>query len=415
MQKNKKIFFDVVQYMEQMLYSFQSTGKVLLSLKETSEIFKPGDMKNTIDKASEEIMYGNQEDIIRCGLRIIEDKYFCRKLSLMHDFLAKAEEIGGNYTDYIDLLLEQRSLWIERISQSEKEKLQKQRSIILSILVSMLICLFVEKMIPNKLGIESTIIYQISGITMFVINILCCLFMLKKLSSNPISEDDNLQSEGKKCLDYVKEYSYKKIIKKSSKYMVVFLSLLICGIIFLKSAFIISGVFVMAIILLRPPIMYRSKYKRLVKELDISYCSWLIEMSLIMQNTTVQDAIMQSASSAPLVLLEPLEQMIFELKDDPTSKKPYLNFLSEFDLPHVHSSMKMLSSISSGSGSNAQEQIKKLLHQNNIVNDKALRLRADDRLAGLYALFLAPQISAGVKLIPDLMMFLLLFLATTKI
>ena len=58
-----KRFADVLEYMDQMLYSFQKTGKILSALQETRESFKEGNMKNCIDKAIEHIVGGKTFDV----------------------------------------------------------------------------------------------------------------------------------------------------------------------------------------------------------------------------------------------------------------------------------------------------------------------------------------------------------------
>lgn len=47
----QKRFADAATYMEQMLYAFQKTGKVLSALKETRETFEPGHMRDIVDEA----------------------------------------------------------------------------------------------------------------------------------------------------------------------------------------------------------------------------------------------------------------------------------------------------------------------------------------------------------------------------
>ena len=44
----QKRFADAAEYMEQMLYAFQKTGKILSALKETREIFEEGKMRSCI-------------------------------------------------------------------------------------------------------------------------------------------------------------------------------------------------------------------------------------------------------------------------------------------------------------------------------------------------------------------------------
>ena len=50
-------FSDLNVYMEQFLYSFQNTRKVLTTLEDTAELFDEGEMKETIAEARDHILY----------------------------------------------------------------------------------------------------------------------------------------------------------------------------------------------------------------------------------------------------------------------------------------------------------------------------------------------------------------------
>ena len=84
----QKRFADVLEYMDQMLYSFQKTGKILSALQETRESFKEGNMKECIDKAIEHIIGGKTFDengaLEKEALEMIEEKYMCDKIVTMH-------------------------------------------------------------------------------------------------------------------------------------------------------------------------------------------------------------------------------------------------------------------------------------------------------------------------------------------
>lgn len=105
-----------------------------------------------------------------------------------------------------------------------------------------------------------------------------------------------------------------------------------------------------------------------------------------------------------------LMELIQAIKIEPNSMRPYSDFLKEYQLPEIHSAMKMLYSISEGTGGNATAQIAEMLKQNEKLLDRSEKMKNDDVLAGMYALFLAPQITAGCKLLVDMMVLLVLYL-----
>lgn len=114
----QKRFADVLEYMDQMLYSFQKTGKILSALQETRESFKEGNMKECIDKAIEHIIGGKTFDengaLEKEALEMIEEKYMCDKIVTMHDLLYNSEDTGGDNKNSILLMLEDIENWKKR-------------------------------------------------------------------------------------------------------------------------------------------------------------------------------------------------------------------------------------------------------------------------------------------------------------
>ena len=92
-------FGDACAYMEQMLYAYESEGKILSALKETREIFESGQMRTLIDQAIVYIETGvssTEKGFLAEGLELIEQRYECTKLHTIHDTLLSLEQHGGN-------------------------------------------------------------------------------------------------------------------------------------------------------------------------------------------------------------------------------------------------------------------------------------------------------------------------------
>ena len=113
----QKRFADASTYMEQMLYAFQKSGKVLSALKETKETFEPGHMRDVIEEAITHLEAGRsytEKGVLRESLDIVEKEYECRKIKTLHELLISAEEYGGEADDSISLLLNDVELWKRR-------------------------------------------------------------------------------------------------------------------------------------------------------------------------------------------------------------------------------------------------------------------------------------------------------------
>ena len=103
------------------------------------------------------------------------------------------------------------------------------------------------------------------------------------------------------------------------------------------------------------------------------------------------------------------------LDKNPESVIPFLDFMKDFDVPEIQSSMKMLYSISSGTGGNPKKQIAEIIRRNNMLLDKSEKNAFENAFAGFYGLFLAPAIVGSGKLLIDMFVFFVLFMGQMQI
>ena len=74
--------------------------------------------------------------------------------------------------------------------------------------------------------------------------------------------------------------------------------------------------------------------------------------------------------------------------------------------------MSMLYSISMGSSNRADQQISELIERNLTMLDVAEKERLANLSSGMYLLFLAPVVTASLKLVTDMAIFMLSFLTS---
>lgn len=165
----------------------------------------------------------------------------------------------------------------------------------------------------------------------------------------------------------------------------------------------------------KPKLSYRSAKQALETEIAIKFPQWLMGISLQLQSNNVQVAIFNSIPTAPTVLKRELRIMQESLDKNPESVIPFLDFMKDFDVPEIQSSMKMLYSISSGTGGNPKKQIAEIIRRNNMLLDKSEKNAFENAFAGFYGLFLAPAIVGSGKLLIDMFVFFVLFMGQMQI
>ncbi len=420
-------FSDLTVYLEQMLYSFKKNPKILYALKDTLEVFpdEKSMMHQDIVKAINIIESSFTKTFKEDGLFEIEKDYGNERLIQVHKFMLKIENLGGNYDSSIMLLLEADRQWTERTGLQMKSVAKQRRDLIMVIVLNILVCAFVLFAFPKDMTIVSYTLYQISTMLLFIASIFIYAKIDKKMGISWLSEEDESEDEDGllKRYDRVKNYNAAEAKKKSFRYaQVPFLCLLVTilyclftgtlktACLFLLAGF--AGAFFVC--LNQHSIGYRLDVRSVTKALEKKFPAWLMEVSLRSQSDNIHRAIMGSMESCPGILKPALKEFIADVEKNPDGMEPYHKFLYEFNVPEIHSAMKMFYSISNGNGGDADEQITELLSRNDKLMDKAEQIKNEDRLASFSSLQYIVVITGIIKLVCDLVLFFIMFFQTTS-
>ena len=366
-------FSDVNIYMEQFMYSFMKTGKVLATLGDVRELFTSGKMSDVINKAIRYIQETYEEtDVEAKALKLVEKEYNYEGLKTMHGFALSVEANGGAYASCMQLILESRRMWADRVYEQMKIRRHQKVLVLMSIMTSLLLCLILYFMTDRMdIDVSSNMFSQIVTFIVLFLDVWIYYFANRKLTVDFLEEDR--KDDGIMVAKYKRFLKYKENPSRHS-------------------------------------LALRLTRRQLTRAIEKEFPRWLLSVSLLLQTENVQVAIFKSLDEAPPLLQEELKKLILELKKDPTGMKPYNEFLGDFNLPEVRSAMKMLFSLSEGTGASASEQIEDIIRRNQYMMDKAEKLHMEDTASGMYALFLAPQLTGGFKLLVDMILLLVVYL-----
>lgn len=424
----QKRFADAASYMEQMLYSFQKTGKVVSALKESREIFGEGQMRRCMDEAILHMELGkpgSAQGILRESLKMIEAHYGCTKLSTVHELLIGAEEYGGDVEDSIVLLLEDIERWKKRGYQLQAEKKKSHTDNMISIVVATLLCavaLYVLDAMQQMFAVESgTDIFSIPVIQ--VSSVLFILILLRIFVKSARSLTDNWLEEIvlhdetyiTRSYDVVMNYDEGRAKKKSVFLAVLPLVAAVWSLAMGKRILGICCILVMAFFLIQHKVGYRLAMKDVTEELYLALPQWLLDMALLLQNNNVQVAIAKSQNSAPAVLKKEIGMLTERLEKMPDKLVSYTAFCENFDLPEMTSCMKMLHAFSESGTGDVGGQMNHLLERVGQMQDMADKIRNGNIAFRMKLIFSYPVIAATAKLLLDLsigMMFMMQILGS---
>lgn len=411
----QKRFGDVATYMEQLLYSFQKTGKVVSALKETREIFAEGQMRQALDGALRHLEWGrpkSDQGILRESLYSIEAVYDCGKLHLVHELLVNAEEYGGEVEKSILLMLEDIEHWKRRGYHLQAEKKKSHTDNIVSIVVAIILCVIaltvldsMKEMFAAGSFVE---VFQIPFIQ--VSSVLFLIFLLYVFAKSSGNLTDNWLKDQvlndpayiRKSYEMILKYDEKKEQKRSLLWAMP--ALLLTAVLFAigKKGLGIFGIMVGGFFLVQHKVGYCIAKRDVTDELHIALPQWLMELALLLQNNNVQVALVRSAEAAPDILKPELQRLNSRIYETPGKLQAYTMFCSHFDLPEMQSCMKMLHAVSEMGTGNISEQMNHLLKRIAQMQDVADDL-SNARIAfRMKMIFSYPVIGATVKLLIDL-------------
>lgn len=412
----EKRYDDVTTYIEQMLYSFRKNSKIIVSLRDSLSVFpEGGHMHDVISAAIHAAQTSTSgSGIYNEALSIIEKEYPCRRIRSLHRYLIKVEGHGGAHDSGVEALLKDRRLWIERIDAFRKDAGAVLTDIYISIGFSIgLACLVVRMMSTPLVDIPSNMFYQISS----VVFLLVCALTIKVAAKATVLnlEDEEDEVSNKRIIDkinWLRNYDAQKELKKSIKMSIIFGVFLVVGIVLgMLPVVLLAGVALVYAVFLKRFLDKRSATKSVCRAIEKAYPDWLLELALLLQIDNLHVAIDKTLEDASLILRGDLAQLEEDIITNPTGIEPFSHFFDFLPLPQIHSSMKLLYSLSEFGQAKGTVQLMELVERNSMLMDKAEKYRNDDRLSATFVVKFIPMGISAVKLLCDLVVMLVAYMS----
>lgn len=368
----KKKFEDLISYMEQMCYSFKKSGKIRPSLIDAQKI-SDGEMKEIIEEVIVNIDSKMNEDIYEQSLKILEEEYYCKRLISLHEFIIKIEKQGGEFEEYINIILSDIKEWSDRTELFRRDIDRIRRNVLISIGATLLTCGFMAYLIPKEYSFTGNIVYQISSMIIILIMLIIYILVYKKLNIDWLKEETILNPE---MVD-----KYYDLIEKSQNEKIKFMDKL----------------------------SINKVKKRMRREISKVFPDWLRQVALNLQQQTVQSSIENSYDDAPYILKRPIRHLLIDFEEYPIGIEPYDNFLQELDMPEIQSSLKMFYCINELSKEETYKQTNAIIDRNNKMLKQAEEMKNKDRIGLAGTLSAGPMMVGVVKIIIDMVLMILVF------
>lgn len=417
----QKKFTDAVDYMEYMLYEFKKKPKILYALR-AAEDSCTGDIKKRIKKAIDYIENGvYRNNLYKEAFYFIEEGYDCERMAVIHQFLMKIEAEGGEYQDALNIILDDVKSWTERTYEFQKEKANIKQKVLITIILSLIMCAILTKVSAQVYDITGSMLYQSVTTGLLIAFIILFASVQKKLSGSWLIGDATPRKKMFQQYALALAGDVKILRQKELPNAIIYAAL---GLLFLfggglfpvisqfKNLGYLLLIFSGFTYFIKPSSDIKAAKNNTIKEINKEFPSWFRNLAINLQKETVHVSIKQSLKDAPLVLKPSLISLIKELDDDPVTMKPYINFLSTFELPDISSAMKMLYSLNEAGQDEVVTQINTLVTRNNELLEKSERLKNSDSIAITGYLVVLPMVFYLVKMIVDMALILVGFMGS---
>ena len=332
-----------------------------------------GEMKERIEEVIVNIDSKMNEDIYEQALKILEEEYYCKRLISLHEFIIKIEKQGGEFEEYINIILSDIKEWSDRTELFRRDIDRIRRNVLISIGATLLTCGFMAYLIPKEYSFTGNIVYQISSMIIILIMLVIYIFVYKKLNIDWLKEESFLNPE---MVD-----KYYDLIMKSQNEKIKFMDKL----------------------------SINKVKKRMRREISKVFPDWLRQVALNLQQQTVQSSIENSYDDAPYILKRPIRHLLIDFEEYPIGIEPYDNFLQELDMPEIQSSLKMFYCINELSKEETYKQTNAIIDRNNKMLKQAEEMKNKDRIGLAGTLSAGPMMVGVVKIIIDMVLMILVF------
>lgn len=372
--ETKAEYLEITTYMEQLLCSYKRFRKISLSLEDCLTLYSEKSRMGCVLRQMLHILRTGEgvpdKNITRVALAKLEVIYPSRRLRLLHEFVERAEQMGGDQEDALDILLCDLQMWKRRIIlYQEKKQFIRIESVAAVGMALVLSCISIYLM-PWTLRsyLTETVIFQCSTGVVIILLMVMEIVLLSRMTGT--------------WLDCVEEARQKEQDRQQSCYKTVKSN---------RSG--ISGY-----------VARRVCQKTVEKEFPY----FLLAMSIHLQQEGVYQAVKLSQGHMDGIFCQELRFLMDQIYADPSSLQPYLSFFGELDMPELRTGMKLLYAVNSNSFTDSGRQIRFLAEQNHVVMDQCEKRRLDNQIAGMALLKHIPLIFACMKIILDMLLLLML-------
>lgn len=404
---NNKRFRNLDNYLERMIIFFKQNPKIITALQETKK-YCDQQTADAIEEALKILEFDNSADYYLKAFEPIEKLYHNSRLEALHRFMITVEnENSANYISTLNSFERDVQKWVKRSYVYSSELKTNKFYVYIMIVGVIAILMFMSSVyvqLDRMSGFLGNSVYQMISAGFLIIGILLITIIQVKVNSKWIVDDlsDRDDQKALKALCDYQNFNYRKELKGKGFILAVIcvfmaMSVAVMNINFLL-CFAFLGVFVAC-----KPLFKKNRLKTYIKEeLTREVPLWLRTMSLNLTSNVVTRSIELSLESSSEILKPFLQKLLNEIDDDPIAIDPYDNFLKEYDIENLSTTMRLLYSLQEVSDDNSSEEVDELVDRNQSMIVNAEEVSNGRVLAIVGSIQFIPVLIGSFKIFADM-------------
>lgn len=391
-------FDTAATYMDNMIPLFKKYPSIVRAWGEILDLLE-GDMLTVVTEAYELVSHNTDDpNVYQTAFNIIEESFPNSRIHSVHQMMYSIETRNTvNYSSAIDNVWFDVQQWIMRVANFHKELSKKRTDLMMVSLLTLLSnCLFSSMYAMSEVfeGYTDNVVYQTSS-TLFLIGLMLtiCIFQIKLTGIWLL--DDKTEGINKKAMRSFRIITEKGIdgVNRKSDKIIAVITVAAGVVIYFKVKNILvlgAAVFVAYMIYNTAKRNYLGHMGNIRKFLEMEFPVWVRDISINLQNLTVINSIEQSKETSSVILCYYINKLLDGVYENPSSIKPFNDFLKEFKINGVHSSMKILYSMQSLGKEDIAKQTNDMVIRNQEMLARAEKIKNESAVANLKLLGFIP-------------------------
>lgn len=409
---NIKRYNMVTNYLDNILPIFKNRPNIPYAWSQLEGLVD-GEMQEAVHEAYEYVTNNTSDpNMYETAFEIIESHFPNSRIHAVHKLMLTINNQNSkDYQESVDNLFYDTTAWISRTYRFQESLRGRRNKLVLLCLITMCAnMLFIFVYGTNEVFAPFTDqpAYQIST-TLFLglVLILMCIFYTKLNGEWLINDrQTDLEKKFEKSFAVIQKNKDGMKATKGQIVLGILLAFAGCATWFMGYSVVLMLLLfgMAALIVTNNRRYYRSHKKKIKKALEMEFPVWLRDVALNLQNLTVLNAIENSLQITSPILGTYVRQFLEEATQNPMDIRPYNNFLAEYNLPDIRSSMKVLYTMQSLSEEQLSQQISSLIVRNQDMLAHSEELRNEESVSGLVKYGFLPIVLFMIQMIVSMVL-----------